>query len=77
VLGRSSDAYVVVADDPEADPAERRLLAELDFDAAVVAAAADDSGGYLLELYGDGETGELAPATVWLQLLLRVAAGTP
>jgi len=62
-----------VADDGT-DPAERRLLTEMGFDAALVGVVAHGSGAYLVEIYADAETAELAPAAVRMQLLLRLAA---
>jgi diguanylate cyclase (GGDEF)-like protein len=66
--------FVARCDDDHTDPAERALLAEMGFDAALTAVVAHDSGAYLLELYADRDTAELAPAAVRMQLLLRLAA---
>ncbi len=66
--------FVAGADDPESDPAERALLAEMGFDAALVGVARHGSGAYLVEIYADGDTAELAPAAVRMELLLRLAA---
>jgi diguanylate cyclase (GGDEF)-like protein len=66
--------FVARADDDGTDPAERELLAEMRFDAALVGVVAHGSGAYLVEIYADGETADLAPAAVRMQLLLRLAA---
>jgi diguanylate cyclase (GGDEF)-like protein len=66
--------FVAHAGDDRTDPAERRLLAELGFDAALVGVVAHGSGAYLVEVYADRETADLAPAAVRMQLLLRLAA---
>lgn len=65
---------VAYANDDHADPAERRLLAGMGFDAALIGVVAHGSGAYLVEIYADAETAELAPAAVRMQLLLRLAA---
>jgi diguanylate cyclase (GGDEF)-like protein len=69
--------FVAKADDDRTDAAERRLLAEMGFDAALVEVVGDGSGAYLVELYADGESAELAPAALRMQLLLRLAAAPP
>jgi diguanylate cyclase (GGDEF)-like protein len=66
--------FVAGAHDEDTDGAERRLLTEMGYDAALVAVVGHGSGAYLVEIYGDADTAELAPAMLRMQLLLRVAA---
>jgi diguanylate cyclase (GGDEF)-like protein len=66
--------FVARTDDEHTDPAERELLAEMGFEAALNGAVAHGSGAYLIEIYADAETADLAPAAVRMQLLLRLAA---
>ncbi|HYI36135.1 MAG TPA: diguanylate cyclase [Thermoleophilaceae bacterium] len=60
--------------DRSADEAERRLLDEIGYTGVLAAAASDSDGTYLIELYADGETRELAALPVSLSLLARAAA---
>ena len=56
--------------DRDSDPAERELLAEAGLLRAFWAPARPDSDGvYLIELYADGDTGDLAAAELRVQLL--------
>jgi len=66
--------FVAHAEDRHADRAERELLAEMGFDSALIGVVAHGSGAYLVEVYADAGTADLAPAAVRMQLLLRVAA---
>ncbi|HEX2072129.1 MAG TPA: sensor domain-containing diguanylate cyclase [Thermoleophilaceae bacterium] len=74
LLRQGHGGFVAHVEDGRTDPAERALLAELGFDAALVAVVAHGSGAYLIEIFADDETAGLAPAGVRLQLLLRLAA---
>jgi diguanylate cyclase (GGDEF)-like protein len=66
--------FVAHVDDDHTDAAERTLLTEMGFEAALVGVVAHGSGAYLVEIYADDETADLAPAAVRMQLLLRLAA---
>jgi diguanylate cyclase (GGDEF)-like protein len=66
--------FVAHVGEKDTDPAEQALLVEMGFDAALVAVVAHGSGAYLVEIYADGETADVAPAAVRMQLLLRLAA---
>jgi diguanylate cyclase (GGDEF)-like protein len=66
--------FVGRASEEGTDPAERELLTEMGFEAALVSVVAHGSGAYLVEIYADDESAELAPAAVRMQLLLRLAA---
>ncbi len=74
LLNDGGGGFVARLDDGETDVSERRLLAKLGFDAALVAVAPHGSGAYLVEIYGDGETLDLESASTRLRLLLRLAA---
>jgi diguanylate cyclase (GGDEF)-like protein len=67
-------SFVVLADDPAADAAERALLAEWGM-AGVVAAAAPqpEEGAWLVELYADGATRSLGAVESALRLLVAQA----
>ena len=67
-------AFVVAADDPEADAAERRLLADWGMTGVLAAAGTSADGtGWLVEIYADAGTGPLADAEHPLRLLLAEA----
>jgi diguanylate cyclase (GGDEF)-like protein len=66
--------FVAHAEDLQADSAERELLSEMGFDAALIGVVAHGSGAFLVEVYADALTADLAPAAVRMQLLLRLAA---
>ncbi len=71
---RGGGTFVVVADDPAADPAERALLAEWGMAGVLGAAAIDgEEGSWLVELYADGRTRPLADAVPALRLLVAEA----
>ena len=66
--------FVAGIHDERTDAAERRLLTEMGYEAALVGVVNHGSGAYLVEIYADGETADLAPAELRMQLLLRLAA---
>jgi diguanylate cyclase (GGDEF)-like protein len=66
-------AFVVSAEDEEADPAERRLLEEWSLTAVLAAAAPDASGAWLAELYADELTRDLHTAAPYVRLLVAEA----
>ena len=66
-------AFVVRVDDPEADEAERAILAELGMTAVLAAAARDDHGAWLVELYADAGTAPLEPLGPVVRLLVAEA----
>jgi diguanylate cyclase (GGDEF)-like protein len=74
LLRRGVGGYVAAVDDERTDPADRALLAEMGFDGALAAVVAHGSGAYLAEIFADDASAELAPASMRLQLLLRLAA---
>jgi GGDEF domain-containing protein len=74
LLREGRGGFVAHADDDRTDAAERTLLAEMGFRAALVGAVADGSGAYLVEVFADEETADVAAAGVRMQLLLRLAA---
>jgi diguanylate cyclase (GGDEF)-like protein len=74
LLRQGVGGFVARVDDEATDPAERELLADMGFDAALVGVVAHGSGAYLVEIFADDETADLAPAGMRLQLLLRLAA---
>jgi putative nucleotidyltransferase with HDIG domain len=67
-------SFLVERHDREADPAERELLAELGFSGVLGAVTSDVDGVWLLEIYGDGDTLDLAVADLRVQLTSRAAA---
>jgi hypothetical protein len=73
LLTEGGGSFVARADDDRTDPAERRLLGKLGFAEAMVAVAPHGSGAYLVEVYGDAQTLDPNPASMRLQLLLRLA----
>jgi diguanylate cyclase (GGDEF)-like protein len=77
LVDRGSGAFLTSCDDPLADEAECSLLQELGFDSVVVAAAADASGSWLVEIYGDQETSGLPDARPAVALLARAALPPP
>ena len=74
LVEQGSGTFHVDRYDRSADPAERRLLDEIGYTAVLAAAATDAEGAYLVELYADGDTRELAGLAVSLSLLVRAAA---
>ena len=77
LVERGSGAILQSCDDPLADPAETALLEELGYESAVVAVAADTSGAWLVELYGDEDTSGLPEARPAAALLARAALPPP
>ena len=61
--------------DRDADPAECKLLAELGFSSVLATSVSDLDGVHLIELYADGDSGDLSMAALRVQLLARAAAG--
>lgn len=74
IIQAGGGSYLVDAHDRGADAAERRLLLELDYSSVLGTAVADVEGTYLIELFGDGDSGELSSAKLSLSLLARAAA---
>jgi diguanylate cyclase (GGDEF)-like protein len=74
LLRVGTGCFVAHVGDGHTDAAERALLEEMGFEAALNGVVAHGSGAYLVEIYADGETADLAPAAVRMQLLLRLAA---
>lgn len=66
--------FVARADDESSDPAEAALLADRGFPAVLAASVRQYARSYLVELYADAGTLDLAPAAVRLQAALRIAA---
>jgi hypothetical protein len=77
VLG--GGGFVVHVDDPEADPAERALLAAWDYVAVLAAGIPDGKGGgRFVEVFADDATSDLGRAITPLRLLCAHAlAGAP
>jgi len=68
-------SFQIDGNDRSADPAERKLLAELGFSSVLASAISDLDGVHLLELYSDGDSGDLLSASLRIELLARAAAG--
>jgi hypothetical protein len=66
-------AFVVAAEDEEADAAERRLLQEWSLTAVLAAAAPGAGGAWLAELYADEHTRDLHTAAPYVRLLVAEA----
>ena len=67
-------SFVVGADDPGADPAERALLVDWGMSSVLAAAATDARGDrWLVELYADGLTGNLTEGARHVRVLVREA----
>jgi diguanylate cyclase (GGDEF)-like protein len=66
-------AFVVAAEDEEADAAERRLLEEWSLTAVLAAAAPGAKGSWLAELYADDATRDLHTAAPYVRLLVAEA----
>ena len=70
---REEGAFTIRSDDPDADGAERSLLAEYDYASVTAVAVAGAGVSYLVELYGD-RVADAAPAAAGaLRLLCREA----
>jgi diguanylate cyclase (GGDEF)-like protein len=76
MVAAGNGTFLVDRYDNDADPAERRLLIELDYSAVLAAAVSDADGTYLVELYADGDTRDLPGVTLPLSLLVRAAVAT-
>lgn len=74
LLRAGGGSFVAHVDDDHTDPAERAMLRAMGFGAVLVGAVAHGSGAYLVEVFADADTADLAPAGVRMQLLLRLAA---
>ena len=77
---REESAFVVAADDPTADAGEVAILRKLRTSHVLGAGARNESGSYLLELYGDALTASLEQARSEIRLLVLEAvhgAGAP
>jgi hypothetical protein len=66
-------AFVIVAEDFEADAAERKLLESWAMTAVLAAAAPDGAAGWLVELYADEATMDLHGAVPAVRLLVAEA----
>ena len=66
-------SFVVVADDPEADPAEAELLKSFRMSAVLAAAAPADGGSWLAEIYADGPADALEHVEPSVRLLVAEA----
>ncbi len=66
-------SYLVEVHDRAADPAERRMLAELAYTGVLGCGISDVEGTYLIELFADGDTSDLASVRLPLSLLARAA----
>jgi hypothetical protein len=70
---REESAFVVAADDLTADPGEVAILRKLRASHVLGAGARNESGSYLLELYGDALTAPLEQARSEIRLLVLEA----
>ncbi len=66
--------FLVDRHDRGADPAESKLLGELGFSSVLATAVSDLDGVHLIELYADGDSGDLSISALRVQLLARAAA---
>jgi diguanylate cyclase (GGDEF)-like protein len=73
LVAAGAGSFVVRADDPGADPAERAVIEEIGRAAVLAAAAADHDGTWLLELYADGYSAAMEEARLEAGLLMRAA----
>jgi diguanylate cyclase (GGDEF)-like protein len=73
LVSAGAGAFVVRADDSNADAAERALLTAHDRTGVLAAAAADHDFTWLLELYSDTRSGALEEAMYECGLLMRAA----
>lgn len=69
-----SSGYVARAGDGDTDAALNELLGRMGFSTALVGVAAHGSGAFVVEIYADSETADPTPASMRMQLLLRLAA---
>jgi diguanylate cyclase (GGDEF)-like protein len=73
VLAAGSGGFAVRRRDASADPAERSLLEELGYEAMIAAAAANGTGTWFVELFGDDASSGLIDALPALRLMARAA----
>jgi diguanylate cyclase (GGDEF)-like protein len=73
VVATGSGGFAVRKRDASADPAERSLLEELGYETLIAATAANGSGTWLVELFGDDASVGLTDALPPLRLLVRAA----
>jgi diguanylate cyclase (GGDEF)-like protein len=73
IVEAGSGGFAVRRRDASADPGERSLLEELGYEAMIAAAAANGSGTWLMELFGDDASAGLTDALPALRLLVRAA----
>jgi hypothetical protein len=73
VVEAGSGGFAVRRRDSSADPAERSLLEELGHETLIAAAAANGTGTWLVELFGDDSSAGLTDALPALRLLARAA----
>jgi len=74
ILKEGCGSFVAHVAGTETDPADKHLLKKMGFAAALVGAVRHGSGSYLVEIYADEGTVDLASAAVRMRLLLRLAA---
>jgi putative nucleotidyltransferase with HDIG domain len=74
LVASGAGSFVSDRHDRDGDPAERELLIELGFSGVLGAATSDVDGVWLIEIYADGDTADLAPADLRVQLTARAAA---
>jgi diguanylate cyclase (GGDEF)-like protein len=77
LLTRGNGGFVIRSDDERAEPITRDVIRDLGYQAALVTTVRHGGGSYLVTLLADSHSGDLAPAAVRVQLLLRVAAAAP
>ena len=70
---REGGSFRIATADPDADPAEVALLASWGMEEVLAAGAAEGDGGWLVEIYADGRTGDLGAADTPLRLLVGEA----
>jgi diguanylate cyclase (GGDEF)-like protein len=73
VVEAGSGGFAVRRRDASADPAERSLLEELGHETLIAGAAANGTGTWLVELFGDESSAGLTDALPALRLLARAA----
>ena len=72
-LASRGGASTVAADDAHADEAEVAFLEEWGYSGVLAASATDEQCAYVVELFADERTLDLAPATAQLRLLVLAA----
>ncbi len=73
LIAAGAGSFVVHADDPNADAAEREILRLENRSAVLVATAADHDGTWLVEVYADERSGTLEDGRLEAGLLVRAA----